>query len=292
MRPFLGTNLGATEDAPMDGKEFIVRTPSAAMMPTIEEYNKKTADEIDKQISSIKKGLPLILLRYLCMYAPLFVIVSSLGTLLDGVTFSQMLSNGRYLYLGTVVVFCIGLFLRHREKLREAAEEEEEKMNDSADNGKEIYRQVLADMEVPAGTKELEVLYFDYKIKNGEYINKSKSENGAVYFYNGVFDSYADADNLYLADMEGVYAFPRASVVKLHTVEKKCELTMWLKDKDIEDEEFSEFRLKTDAEGDVHCTRYHILEVDRNGERWGIYFPSYEIHALEEWCGLKAEQDN
>lgn len=292
MRPFLGTNLDATEDAPMDGKEFIVRTPSAAMMPTIEQYNKKAADEIDKQIGSIKKRLPLIMLRYLCMCAPLIVILSSFSAMMEGVTFREVLSNGRYLYLGAAIAFCIGLFLRHREKLHDAAEEEEEKKSDTADNGKEIYRQVMADMEVPAGTKELEVLYFDYKIKNGEYINKCKSESGAVYFYNGVFDSYADAENLYLADMEGVYAFPRSSVVKLHTVEKKCELTMWLKDKDIGDEEFSDFHLKEDSEGDVHCNRYHVLEINHNGEVWGIYFPSYEIRTLEEWSGLKAEQDN
>ncbi len=290
MRPFLGTNLGVPEDAPLDGKEFLIRTPSEAMLPIIEKYNEETADEIDKQISSVKKGIPLMMLKYLCLYSPLFVLIASLNALMDGTAFREVLSNGTPIYVGTLIAFMLGLFLHHREKLRDAAEEAAEQSSTDGDReGNEIYSRVMEDMGVPSDAKELEVLYFDYKIKNGEYINKCKSDQGKVAFYNGVFSSYSDAENLYLADMDGVYAFPRSSLVALRTVEKKCELTVWLKDKSIEDEEFSAFHLKEDSEGDVHCNAYHVLEFNRDGEVWGIYFPSYEIRALEEWCGLKAE---
>jgi hypothetical protein len=41
--------------------------------------------------------------------------------------------------------------------------------------------------------------------------------------------------------------------------------------------------------GFVFCKEYHVLELEQNGEEWGIWFPPYELPAMEALTGLKAE---
>jgi hypothetical protein len=35
---------------------------------------------------------------------------------------------------------------------------------------------------------------------------------------------------------------------------------------------------------------YHILELEKDGETYGIYFPAYELAAIESLTLLKAEE--
>ena len=41
-------------------------------------------------------------------------------------------------------------------------------------------------------------------------------------FSNCIFKAYSDAENLYLAGLEGTYAFPLASITAIQTIKKTC----------------------------------------------------------------------
>ena len=48
-------------------------------------------------------------------------------------------------------------------------------------------------------------------------------------------------------------------------------------------------KISVTKQGDYTYKGYHILELEINGELWGIYFPCYELMVFEEITGLKAE---
>ena len=109
-----------------------------------------------------------------------------------------------------------------------------------------------------------------------------------VSFENMNFDLFSDDENIYIADGEGKYAIPRSSLKKIHTVkERGC--VYWLKDTPCNKGIYKPYKMYEDKYGNVHFKYYHILEVEKDGELWGIYFPCYELPILEELCGLKAE---
>lgn len=53
---------------------------------------------------------------------------------------------------------------------------------------------------------------------------------------------------------------------------------------------YKAYKLSEGDNGLIYCKPYYILELDRAGERWGIYFPCYELPAFERATGLTAEE--
>ena len=47
--------------------------------------------------------------------------------------------------------------------------------------------------------------------------------------------------------------------------------------------------MKKSAMDNVLFDTYHILEIEKDGEIYGLYFPCYELSAIEELTGLSAE---
>ena len=53
--------------------------------------------------------------------------------------------------------------------------------------------------------------------------------------------------------------------------------------------EFKQYKLGVTYIGTIIVKPYHILEIERNGTLYGIYFPCYELATFEALTGLKAE---
>ena len=70
--------------------------------------------------------------------------------------------------------------------------------------------------------------------------------------------------------------------MKIHTVKKHIRIAGWNKDEEFNKGMYKQYKLTTDNYGCVHCKQYHVLEINHQGESYGIYFPSYELPTLEE----------
>lgn len=74
------------------------------------------------------------------------------------------------------------------------------------------------------------------------------------------------------------------------TVKKRAVMMSWNKDEAYNKGVYKQYKLVEDNLGRVSGKNYHILELNSGGERWGIYFPRYELPVFEEITGLKADE--
>jgi len=105
---------------------------------------------------------------------------------------------------------------------------------------------------------------------------------------NPIFHVFADSENLYFANLEGKYAFPLSSIKAINTVKETIRILEWNKDEQYNKGIYKEYKLREDDYGCIHSKCYHVMEIEHNGELWGIYFPCYELPTFEQLTGLKA----
>ena len=147
---------------------------------------------------------------------------------------------------------------------------------------------IFTELSVPADAKEVDILSFYYKMKDGDIKVCEKALQSAPYF-NPVFKIYSDSQNLYIANLEGKYAFSLSSAQSIHSVKKHIRITEWNKDEDFDKGIYKQYKLTSDDYGCIHCKTYHILQINNNGDSWGIYFPCYELPVFEAITGLTAQ---
>ena len=75
----------------------------------------------------------------------------------------------------------------------------------------------------------------------------------------------------------------------IRTVKKRIRFAGWNKDERPESKRYKPYKLGRNQYGCVICRWYHILELELDGETYGVYFPPYERPAFEAATGLKAE---
>lgn len=275
MKPFLGIDL--TENKKNDsinGSEFLVKTPSDALTNTLEASSEKA----EKTVEAAKLPLPFRIAQYVCGIAALLIAGSILKS---DVSLTEGYHNAPWLFWATGICAIIWLILwlwsKHKAKAVLETDESAQTFSHMEGTASAIYQE----LSVPDDAKDVDVLLFFYKIKEGEI--KVQTKNMQVFqYFNPEFKIFADDENLYLANLEGKYAFPLSSIVKIHTVKKHIRIAGWNKDENFNKGIYKQYKLTTDNYGCVHCKQYHILELNHQGESYGIYFPSYELPSFEE----------
>ena len=267
----------------MHGSEFSIQKPSAALSQALERSIEGAQDTEEKA----KIPLGLRIARYLCGFV-LLIFVGSFYR--SGVTFAEGYQNVPWLYWlsGFSAVTFVILTLLGKQKSKTVLESEESTQTFAhLDNVAEaIYRE----LGVPQDAKAVDVLSFFYKNKDGN-IKMCEKPMQLYQSCNPEFKIYTDSENLYLANLEDKYAFPLSSLHAIRTVDKKVRVMGWNKETNLHDDIYKEYKLTTDNYGCVHCKQYHILEVNHQGEVFGIYFPNYELPVFEEITGLKAPKE-
>jgi hypothetical protein len=99
---------------------------------------------------------------------------------------------------------------------------------------------------------------------------------------------YATLDEVYIADLENVYSFKKSEIKALTTVNKRISVSNWNKREDPRMGIYIPYKMTVNNLGDIFMKPYYILEIEREGQAYGIYFPCYEIKTVEFLSGLKA----
>ncbi len=286
MKPFLGIDL--TEDKKNEktnGKEFLTQKPSSAMTEALERSGEKAVEKIKKS----QLPLPVRIVQLVCTVAAGFILVSVLNLLFDedSVSLAQAYRNAPWLFwvggICAVIFLVITLigFIKSKKVLSDEGSTEVFADFESTCNA--LYTELC----VPSEAKDTDILSFNYKIKDGNIKPCEKAFQSAMYF-NPIYKIFADSENLYLADLEGKYAFPLSSLKAIRTVKKHITVESWNKDESFKKGGYKQYKITEDNDG-IHLKSYHILELEYGGEQWGIYFPCYELPTFEELTGLKAE---
>lgn len=287
MKPFWGIDLTTNKkNEKTNGDEFLVAVPSLALAQSLARSSGK-ADEL---IGKSKLSLPLRIGQWICGTLGAIVVIGILRALggSDGVSLAQAYKNASWLFwLGGACLLVWGI-LKHislRKEKKVLGNDEADQVFSNLDS---ICAGIYSELSVPADAKEVDILSFAYKVKDGN-IRVSGRANQITPYSNPVFRIFADSENLYIANLYGKYAFPLSSMAAIRTVKKSIFILGWNKDMDFKDDIYKQYKLTADRYGRIQCRRYHILEFTRGGEVWGIYFPSYELPVFEALTGRKAD---
>lgn len=280
MKPVFGTDI--TTDRRNDWKnqdELITREVGEALKA-------KLAGAIDLTETVEKKS---DLAWYGAIAQGLFGAAAILGffaTLNYGLDhgFSGLLKNARpwpYVFAAGGIAW-LALHLVSRLKKRKTVVSGEAAAADDALKG--AIKQAREELGVPENAEAVDILMLDYKVKNGKPVNATPP-----YYLNPELHAYRQNDALVLWGGSQIWAFPLSEMKRIRTVKKTNTAMLWNKDEKPRSGRFAQYKLVVNNYG-VSAKTYHILELERGGETYGIYFPCWELPVFERLTGLNAEE--
>lgn len=284
MKPIFGIDVTHDKrNEVMNGGEFVTKTVSKQ---TADEYDSKQ-ESLEQTIEMSKLPLVVRIAEYLLGAYAGIVLLATLKAL-PNVGLEQALKNAPVLIGSGVVSGVIWGILRLVSKQKQSkvmkAEDAEGQINEINRDAAEIHKE----LEVPANAMSVDILAFRYKDK-GDKIAPHTVGLQTTPFVNFEVKLYATDEAVHLADLESVYSFKKSELKAITTVNKRISVPSWNKDCDPRKGEFKVHKMTVSNTEDVFFKPYHILEIEREGQTYGIYFPCYELAAFEVLTGLRAE---
>lgn len=282
MKPFLGIDLtNNKKNEEVSGSEFITQTPAPALLESLEG----STDEVCEIDNRSKLPLPLRIIQTVCGFVAL---VTAGGLLKSSVSFAEGYRNAPALYWIGGICLILWLILWICSKLKSKSVLETEESTQTLSKFEGISDAIFRDLNVPADAKEVDVLSFYYKNNDGTIKVCEKALQMSKYT-NPIFHAFADDENLYLANFDGKYTFPRSELQVLRRVDKRIQISDWNKEEPFDKGRYKEYKLTTDNYDRIHCKCYYILELTHNGDLWGIYIPCYELPVFQALTGLTVQ---
>ena len=280
MKPFYGVDI--THDKKnknINSKEFITVTVD-------KELDEACLEEINEFYSKSAKADPLLLNLFnklsgmFGLYLIAMLLVKGLEVGFDRVFGGNLVSM---FIIGVALLVCYVVtyfILKNRKKTAfgdKSEEEAEAEMNKHLDY-------LHTSMGVPDYAEDVDVLIFTYKMENGEPVPGDGDLEIPM-----DFKAYSDSGALHLSDGAAVYSFNIKDMSGIRTVEKKIGLICWNKKVESTDAKYEKYITPSKKHSHGMIDKYHILEIERDGEITGIYFPSYELPTFERLTGVTAE---
>lgn len=273
MKPFLGIDVTSDpKNQQINGKEFLVQQPSAALSQSLEA----SSGQVDQILKTAKLPLMLRVIQFLCGICSLLIVT---GILRAEVSLEKGYQNAPWLFWtgGICGAVWLVLWICGKQKANTVLNTDESAGTISHLEG--VSQAVYKELGVPEDAKNVDILSFYYKVKNGNI--KVFEKSICAQYFNPVFKVFADADYVYLANLKGKFAFPVSSIGELRTVKKHIRIAGWNKEEPFNKGVYKPYKLTSDSYGCIHCKEYHILEIHRNGEAFGIYIPCYELPVIK-----------
>ena len=287
MKPFLGFDLTENKNNyQANGAEFLCCTPSEAMMQTLLSSEEKA----DQTVTKAQLPLFLQIIQWVCggVGALMFLGIGKGVFSMEEISFQQAYQNAPWAFWvgGCCLAVWAVLKLIGRAKAKTVLESDEgsHHLSRLAATQNSVY----AELAVPSTAKDVDILSFCYRMKDDQI--KLCERTMQLYSHqNPSFKVFTDKENLYLANLDGKYAFPLSALQTIRTQDKKVRTAGWNKDVPPTKGIYKPYKMTTDQFGCVHSKPHYVLEVMLEGELWGIYFPCYELPVFEELTGLKAQ---
>ena len=133
---------------------------------------------------------------------------------------------------------------------------------------------------VPKDAKTVvDLLLFSFKFKDG------KLKITSPVFYNHVYKIFLDGFTLCIADVGTLYSFPLENLKAIRKINKNAIISQWNKEEPYNKGEYKKYKMSTGNFG-ITTRPYYVLEIEKDGEEYGIHFPCYELPTFEALTGL------
>ena len=281
MKPILGIDI--TDDknnSVINGENFVTASVSK------DKYDKfvEKQESFDATLERSKTPLWTRIVKAVCGIYALLVVAAVIRA-----GFGTAFKNAPYLVISAGVCAVIWVALQIYAIKKQKRVLEEENASGQLENIDAIANELYAELNIPSLAETVDVLMFRYTVKDGEICPKTLGFQSTPYI-NLSAKAYRRDDTLYVADLEKVYSFNLSEIRTIRTVNKRISVPSWNKDEDPKSDEYCQYKMTVNNMGDVFFKPYHILEIEREGELYGLYFPCYELDVFERLTGIAAEK--
>ena len=290
MKPIFGTDLTKRGSKKNNCDLFLARTVDEALSEEYDQVCELVINESEQRSdATYEKSRKRLRLKSGKTTLALLAIAAVLALILFLVGGDAAL--GKHIRLVAplaLIIYALFLVARHR-LIKDNDEDEEGEQDESIERLfddpriKEAEARMNASIGVPETAPTVDILFFDYKMAAGEIRRKDRS------FTNLDMRIFVDADALCLSDTERRFDIPLADIRSLKTVKGDFSLSFWNKSVPCDAGEYRFYGIKKKHSFRYTFSTYHVLEVEREGERYGLYFPCYELPTLQELIGSVSE---
>lgn len=266
-----------------NGKEFISKT----LVPEEQAALENKEEEL-KQIDK-KSRLPgwLRVLELIFGYYSIIVLLALLDNC-GKLPIAKMWENAKGIIVSGVISVLLFLVI----KLLGKRKSKTVLQNENAEEKLQVYNSyvegVFTSLGVPENTPNVDVLIFYYAVKNDKMIVRTLGMQAVPYFNISV-RMHVEDGALHIADTQNVYSFALADLKKIQRINKCISVARWNKKTPPKDPKYKPYKLALNNFGGVNFKPYYILQGERDGQEFAIYFPSYELPVFENLTGLQAQ---
>lgn len=264
----------------INGTQFITRTASEEATTALEQ---KQAS-LNNTVQSSQFPLWLTILKYILGAYALMVLCSSIP-----VGFKKAFNNAPVLIITAFVcgiAWAIIQFCGIKKQKRTLSEQNAEAQVD--DIQKDI-QNIYDELGVPRTAYSVDVLLCIYKTIDGKIRPKAARLQTTPY-YNAELKMYVSDNCLCFSDVYNVYSFNLCWLKAIKTIKKRIILPLWNKEEPPTKGEFKRYKMSQTNTGEVSIKPYYVLEIEHDGDLYGIYFPCYELATFERLTGLNAQE--
>ena len=280
MRPVFGIDITENKNNDTIDKRFVTATVSAESAKILEERCEKVED------AETKSDIPgwLHIIRMLC---GIFGMIALGASVKAGV--EKALRNAPLLMISGFV--CLGAFLilTVYSKMKKKASYKENNVEQLVEDAQKDIDAVYSELDVPEDAAAVDVFSFFYVMKNGAPVPKTKGLQMGT-FINLDVRMFKTENELCICDIENRYSFGLSELREIKKVNKRFDMMNWDKEDPPRDKKFKPYKPSVNQFGTVYMKPYYILELERDGERFGIYFPPYELETFEKLSGLRVSE--
>ena len=278
MKPFFCIDITSDKkNEASNGSEFITRTASKQK---VEEFENKQ-EELEQTIKKSQLPLWIRIVKYIL---GVFFLINSIACIRAGL--STALKNAPILVIVGAVCGILWVILQIISKVKEKKVLENENAEQQSEEIDRDFKLIHKELDVPENAAEIDVLIFKYKLKNGE-IRPHTSGFQTTAYVNLTVKIYETLNELHIADLENVYSFDKSELRAISTVNKRIAVPLWNKEEEPTKGIYKPYKMTVNNVGDVFLKPYHILEIERNNQLFGLYFPCYELETVEKLTGLR-----
>lgn len=285
MKPLFGIDITTNKkNEEINGKQFVVRAIDETQMQAFE----RRGEALGETINRTKLPCALRVIKTICGYLTIIVLVVLVRAAFD-IGLAKAYENAPYVFYATPALALVWLALTLLSRKREKNVLEEENAEAQAAS---LDRDVKAHYEqlgVPADAVQVDVLMFHYKLKDGNAIPQAPGFAPTPFVALDLM-AFATEDALCIADLQELHSIPKIALRRIYKVNKRISVLNWNKEEPHNKGQYKQYKMTMNNMGMVFFKPYYVLELEIDGELWGIYFPCYERESFERLTGLHTEQ--
>jgi hypothetical protein len=287
MKPIFCTDITVNKNnTEINGTEFISRSISEEKRAEMDAR----ANELQRMISQARLPGWMVTLRSIAGFASLIMAMNLMNVVLDK-GFTALFAQDQI--MGTTICLCAvaaWFYLSRLGRMKVQSMENDPQIK-TKNNELEIeIALMMYEMGVPTNAKSMDILVFNYKTKDGEIIPTTPMMMPSI-FMNFECKVYSDGDTICLADSDSVYAFNKSDIKMLRKVDSKATVYSWNKQDNPTDPKYAACGVSLNKMGMATADCYYVVEIEKNGEIFGLYVPGYEAEILREVFGFETALD-